>query len=167
MADVVARLIDLLQLKPLPQEGGYFVESYRSNGSIPAHEFGVGYSGPRSLATAIYFLLTANSFSALHRLVGDEIYHFYAGDPVQLLELFPDGSSRITMLGSDILGGMVPQHIVRGGVWQGSRLISGGQYALLGTTMAPGFDFEDFVKGRAEDLVTQYPERADLIRLLA
>lgn len=163
MRPSLADLMRILDLKPLQQEGGFFVETYRTAENIDARQFGLGHGGLRSLSTAIYYLLTPESFSAIHRVPGDEMFHFYAGDPVEMLELFADGTSRITTLGPDIRNGMKFQHLVKGGVWQGARLIQGGEYALLGTTMAPGFDYADFSKGNAEELVDRYPERSGLI----
>jgi predicted cupin superfamily sugar epimerase len=153
----------ILKLKTLPQEGGFFAETYRSSETIDAREFKRGHTGPRPLCTAIYYLLTPTSFSALHKLPGDEMFHFYMGDPVEMLELHPDGSSQTVTLGPDISNGMKFQHIVPGGVWQGSRLVTGGEYALLGTTMAPGFDYADFVKGNKQELIAKYPAPARLI----
>jgi uncharacterized protein len=112
---------------------------------------------------AIYFMLTPESFSALHRLPGTEIFHFYLGDPVVMLQLLPDGSSQTITLGPDLAGGQRPQVVVRGGVWQGSRLAS-GKWALMGTTMSPGFDYADFELGNREQLMAQYPGAAELIR---
>jgi uncharacterized protein len=153
----VSDLFRVLNLKSLPEEGGFFVESYRSAETIDTQQLGREHGGGRSLCTAIYYLLTPDTFSALHKLSGDEIFHFYAGDPVELLELFPDGSARSTTLGPDILNGMKFQHVVPGGVWQGSRLAPGGKYALLGTTVAPGFDYADFAKASLDELVRKYP----------
>ena len=152
----------LFGMKPLPEEGGYFVETYRSAAAVEQK----GYAGKRSLCTAIYYMLTPTSYSALHRLKGDEIFHFYAGDPLELLQLFPDGSSDLITLGPEPLRGMKFQHVVPAGVWQGSRLLKGGRYALLGATMAPGFEFEDFTKGEVQSLISMYPDRAELISQL-
>lgn len=163
MRPSLADLMRILGLKPLQQEGGFFVETYRSAVSIDARQFGLGHNGSRSLSTAIYYLLTPESFSAIHKVPGDEIFHFYAGDSVEMLELPPDGSGRIVTLGPDICNGMEFQHVVQGGVWQGARLAEGGEYALLGTTMAPGFDYADFSRGHAEELVRKYPDYADVI----
>jgi predicted cupin superfamily sugar epimerase len=111
-------------------------------------------------------MLTAETFSALHKLPGDEIFHFYLGDPVEMLQLHPDGRGEITVLGQDIATGMRPQHVVRGGVWQGSRLRPGGSYALLGTTMSPGFDYKDYETGSRETLTKLYPTYSTLIASL-
>lgn len=166
MNDHISELMKHLGLEPLPDEGGFFVRSYRSRESIDARQFNKVYDGDRPLATAIYYLLTPSTFSAIHKLSGDEVFHFYLGDPVEMLELFPDGSGRTVILGHDILNGMKCQHVVSGGVWQGSKLVPGGKYALLGTTMSPGFDRRDFKKGNRSELLAQYPAHATLISQL-
>jgi predicted cupin superfamily sugar epimerase len=160
------RIKSLLGLEPLPLEGGYYAESYRSAHIIPAETTSAGSTSPRSLATAIYYLLTPDTFSALHRLPADEVYHFYLGDPVEMLRLRPDGSSDVSRLGSNILSGMQLQMIVPAGVWQGSRLVEGGTFALLGTTMSPGFDPADYEAGDRDRLVERYPDRRRLIEAL-
>jgi predicted cupin superfamily sugar epimerase len=142
-------VIELLGLQPLPGEGGYFRETYRN-----------------ATSTAIYYLLTPQSHSRMHRLPGDELYHFYRGDPVELLLLHPDGSGQVALLGSDLHRGQQPQFLVPGGCWQGSHLVSGGSWALLGTTMSPGFQFTDFTPGNAVELAASYPTHAALIREL-
>jgi predicted cupin superfamily sugar epimerase len=160
------RIIDLLDLKPLEPEGGYFAETYRSDEVIGKGGLPQRYTGNRALGAAIYFFLTPETFSAMHRLPTDEVYHFYLGDPVEMLQLYPDGSSEVITLGHNILHNMVLQHVVRRGVWQGSRLVGGGGFALLGTTTAPGFDRQDYVHGKREALISAYPARRDLITAL-
>jgi predicted cupin superfamily sugar epimerase len=159
-------VIELLGLQPLPIEGGYFVETYRSPLDVPSSFLGDAYPAEQSLATAIYFLLTTKICSRLHRLTGPEIYHFYLGDPVEMLLLNPDGTADAPVLGNDLVSGMRPQWIVPGGVWQGARVRPGGThgYALMGTTMAPGFSFDDFERGDQEALILQYPKHAEEIR---
>lgn len=154
-------LIELLGLQPHPKEGGFFRETYRSSESF---EPGGLFPGTRSHGTAIYYLLTVATVSALHRLRGDEIFHFYLGSPVEMLMLHPDGNAQMVVLGRD-LPSMRVQHVVPGGTWQGARLRAGGDWALLGTTMAPGFDYGDYVEG-APDLLDAYPAHAETIRLL-
>ena len=154
-ADDVIRMLGLV---PHPAEGGYFRETYRSAVSLPG--------APRSLSTAIYYLLARDSFSAMHRLRGDEVYHFYLGDPVEMLLLRPGGGGEVLRLGTDLAAGERPQAVVPRGVWQGSRLRPGGAFALLGTTMAPGFDARDFELGDRAALIGRYPGQADLIRTL-
>jgi predicted cupin superfamily sugar epimerase len=153
-------VIQVLKLQPHPVEGGFFRETYRSADSLDRR------GNRRSVSTAIYYLLTPKSISALHRLPGDEVFHFYAGDPVRMLQLWPDWSTRTLVLGTDLKAGQVPQLVVPGGVWQGSVLIDGGTWALLGATMAPGFDYADYVGGDRVELTARYPTEARMIERL-
>jgi uncharacterized protein len=161
--EVIARL----RLQPLAAEGGFYAETYRAAEVLPAASLPARYAAPRSLATAIYYLLTPSSHSALHRLRSDEVYHFYLGDAVELLTLHPDGSGELLVLGHDLEAGQRPQHVVPLGTWQGSRLLPGGEWALLGTTMAPGYDRADFELADAGTLAAAYPRFAPLIGALA
>lgn len=162
----VETLKALLHLKPLPVEGGYYAESYRSAESFPREALPGRYAGTRSFGTGIYYLLTPDTCSVLHRLTSDEVYHFYLGDSVELLQLGPGESGTVVTLGSDLEAGMRVQHVVSRGLWQGSRLCQGGRWALLGTTMAPGFDFSDFEAGGREPLLRAYPQFEELILAL-
>jgi predicted cupin superfamily sugar epimerase len=155
-------VIETLGLRPHPSEGGYFIETYRCNDFLD-----VPGLGRRSVSTAIYYLLTPDTCSAMHRLASDEVFHFYLGDPVEMLLLRPDGGHETVILGNDIASGHKPQFVVPRGVWQGSRLLPGGEFALLGTTVAPGFDFADYEHGNRSDLVARYPACADRIKLLS
>jgi predicted cupin superfamily sugar epimerase len=161
-------LIKLLALEPLAGEGGMYRQSYRSADILPPEKLPPRYSHPKPAGTAIYYLLTdaPDSFSVLHRLPTDEIYHFYLGDPVELTMLFPDGESSQVVLGQDLVAGQHVQFIVPAGVWQGSRLLPGGKFALMGTTMAPGFTDEDFEAGGRSALAKLYPDQAKKIRQL-
>ncbi len=156
----VAALIRALGLTPLPEEGGLYAETYRSGGVIPGGTMPGRQSGPRRCATAIYYLITPACFSALHRVASTEIFHFYLGDPVEMLQLCPDGSGQTLTLGGDILAGQRPQAVVRRGVWQGTRLRPGGRFALLGCTVSPGFEFEDYEHGQRAELQAAYPAYA-------
>jgi hypothetical protein len=160
------QIITMLKLKPLEIEGGYFVETYRAQERIAHSALPKRYRGRKPFATAIYYLLTPGSFSAMHRLRSDEIFHFYAGDPVELLLLAPRGRAERAVLGTDLARGQRPQIVVPRGVWQGARLIRGGTWALLGTTVAPGFEYADFELGRRRLLLKRYPRRAALIAAL-
>jgi uncharacterized protein len=157
---------DLLKMKPLPVEGGYFAETYRSQSTLNGSALPTGYSGERAVSTAIYYMLTPDTFSALHRLRGDEVYHFYLGDPVEMLQLKPGGTGEAVLLGQDIAAGMRLQHVVPGGTWQGARLAPGGKFVLLGTTVAPGFDLQDYESGDRSELIAQYPQYSALITWL-
>ena len=158
MLEINSQTILCKKLTPHPKEGGYFIETYRSSETIPEKTLPSRYKGIRSFATAIYYLLTPETFSAMHRLQSDEIFHFYLGDPVEMLQLWPDGSGRLVILGSDILRGVQPQVVVPRGVWQGARLRNGGRFALLGTTVSPGFEFADYESGQRDELVESYPQ---------
>ena len=160
------RLIELLNLEPLPLEGGYFRRTYRAAETMAKAALPNRYPHDKSFGSAIYFLLHGDHFSALHRLLTDEVYHFYLGDPVEMLLLYPEGSSEMMALGPNIESGERFQVVVPHGVWQGSWLKAGGQFALLGTTMAPEFDASDFELGEREELIRRYPDRAELIRAL-
>jgi hypothetical protein len=164
----IEQLIRHLRLEPLPIEGGYFRQTWSSDVAVPTSALPDRYASPRPAGTAIYYLLTSDpdSFSAMHRLTSDEIYHFYLGDPVEMLLLEEEGGAQRIVLGPDLLGGQRVQYIVPRYVWQGSRVIRGGRFALLGTTMAPGFDPRDFTLGSRDELIRQFPDEAALIREL-
>ena len=137
-------VIKKLQLKPLPDEGGYYRQTYKSDVGLPANIFGIRSDLMRHISTAIYFLETPDGFSALHRIKSDEVYHFYAGDPVEMIQIDYSGALSRFVLGSDILNNQSPQVVAPKGIWQASKLKAGGRWALMGTTVAPGFEFEDF-----------------------
>lgn len=153
----------LLGLEPLGFEGGFYREQYRSDVVLNLPEL---YSGPRNAGSAIYYMLTPGTLSLMHRLKTDEVYHFYLGDPVEQLMLHPDGRAEHVVLGQDLVAGQAVQHLVPAGVWQGSRLAPGGKFALMGTTMSPGFDLGDFELGDRGALITQHPEHAPLLSAL-
>ena len=161
-------IIDALGLEPLEGEGGMYRRPFVADETLAAAALPARYGRDKALSTAIYYLLddAPDSFSALHRLPTEEVYHFYLGDPVELFELHPAGSSRRVLLGSDVLGGQRVQHVVPRGVWQGSRLLAGGRFALMGTTMAPGYDAFDYQAGSRPDLLARYPRRSDWVRRL-
>jgi uncharacterized protein len=156
-------LKSVLNLVPLSFEGGYYAETYRSEDILPSECLPGRYSGPRTVATAIYYLLEPGTFSELHRVGSDEIFHFYLGDPVEMVQLWPDGSFRQVTIGNDLERGMRPQVVVPRGVWQGSRLLPGGRLALLGCTVSPGFEYADYESGSRDALAAQYPQARDLI----
>jgi uncharacterized protein len=154
----------LLGLQPHPVEGGWFVRTYEAAEVVAAAAFPDGrYAGGRRTGTAIYYLLEPDTFSEMHRLKSDEIFHFYMGDAVELLRLYRDGSGERTVIGSDLAAGQRPQLVVERGVWQGSRLVKGGSWALLGCSVSPGFEFEDYDEGWREELTAGWPEWAEMI----
>ncbi len=159
-------LIQKLNLQPHPREGGHFRETYRCEENLAASSLPQRYGANRSISTAIYYLLTPNTFSAIHRLASDEIFHFYAGGPVRMLQLFPNGAAKEIIIGPNILAGQQPQVLVPRGVWQGSLLEPAHDFALLGCTVSPGFEFADYEDANRLELVAQYPEFKDLITRL-
>ena len=140
-------IVDLLGLEPLPEEGGLYRRTY-------ADEF----------SSLIYFLLVGADFSALHVLTAAEVYHWYAGAPLELLLLRPDGSTSQVPLGPDLRAGQRPQVVVPAGVWQGSS--STGAWTLAGATMAPPFTWDGFRLGDRGDLTRRYPAAAARIAAL-
>ncbi|MHC4622995.1 MAG: cupin domain-containing protein [Planctomycetota bacterium] len=157
------QVIELLGMKPLPEEGGYYVETYRCKEKLTDPPLPAGRAGQRSLCTAILYLLTPDTFSALHRLKSDEVFHFHLGNPVTMLQLHPNKSSEVITLGPDILNGQRVQVTVPGNSWQGCFLNESGEFALMGCTVSPGFALEDFELARLNDIVGQYPDQKDLI----
>lgn len=159
------QIIQKLNLIPLPEEGGYYKETFRSSsGQVSASSFGIKSNGTRVASTAIYYLVTPEDFSALHKVASDEIFHFYAGDPAEMIQIDGNGNLTKFTIGSDILNGQVPQVIVRAGVWQGLKLKKGGKWALMGTTVAPGFEFEDFEVGERNRMINEFPQHESDIR---
>ena len=150
----------LLHLEPHPVEGGSFRRTYTSLGSVELPR------GVRAQGTAIYYLLEAGTFSEMHVLASDEIFHFYLGDPVEMLQLYEDGCTAVFTLGPDLATGQQVQLVVPAGVWQGTRLVDGGKLALLGCTVTPGFDFADYRGGSYAELVAKWPAEAERIRRL-
>jgi uncharacterized protein len=157
----------LLGLAPHPREGGWFVRTYEAGELIAAEAFGDGrYGGARRTGTAIYYLLEPGTFSEMHRLKSDEVFHFYGGDAVEMLQLSGDGRGEKVVIGNDLARGQRPQVVVGHGVWQGSRLVAGGGWALLGCTVSPGFEFEDYEAGERVELCRRWPEFAEEIGAL-
>jgi predicted cupin superfamily sugar epimerase len=140
-ADEVAAILGLV---PLPEEGGRWAQTVLDGDS-----------------SAIHYLLADGDFSAMHRLDGQEVYHHYAGAPVALLLLFPDGSAAEVLMGDDLAAGQRPQVVVPAGVWQGSSTC--GEWTLLGTTMAPPYTDEGFELGRRDELLADWPSAAGRI----
>jgi uncharacterized protein len=150
----------LLRLEPHPVEGGFYRRTYTSDVSVAL------LRGVRPYGTAIYYLLEAGTFSEIHVLASDEIFHFYLGDPVEMLQLHPNGDSKVLTLGPDLAAGQHVQVVVPAGVWQGTRMIGDGKVALLGCTVTPGFDFADYRNATYGELVATWPLESSRIRAL-
>jgi uncharacterized protein len=156
---------DMLQMAPHP-EGGWYRETYRSEGSIPADALAPVFDGERSFCTSILFLLTADSFSAFHRIKSDELWHFHTGDAIVVHEIADDGSYTRHVLGSDPLAGQQFQCAVRAGSWFASEVAEGGSFGLVGCTVAPGFDFRDFELAEGAALGALFPQHDALVARL-
>ncbi len=150
----------LLGLEPHPVEGGFYRRTYTSAGTVELPR------GARAQGTAIYYLLEPGTFSEMHVLDSDEVFHFYLGDPVEMLQLYPDERSALFTLGPDLTAGQHVQLVVPAGVWQGTRLLGDGKVALLGCSVTPGFDFADYRNASFEELASQWPAHAGRIKML-
>ena len=156
----------ILGLKPLSPEGGLYRETYRSEETIPGGALPGRYRRRKCLCTAIYYLLTPQTHSRLHRVGSDEIFHFHLGDPVEMLQLHADGRSEVVVIGPGIAAAQQLQVVVPRGTWQGCALCPGGAMALMSVTVAPGFDFSDYEAADADALIRQYPDRREWIARL-
>jgi predicted cupin superfamily sugar epimerase len=154
--------IDALQLQAHP-EGGFFRETYRSVEVVVVLISGDGTGVRRNVATGIYFLLEKGNFSAFHKIKSDEMWHFYAGHALEILELKATGELLCTRLGPDIFRGEVHQHVVPADTWFASRVAEGSSFSLVGCTVAPGFDFADFCLADRETLSASYPQHGRVI----
>ena len=156
--------IDRLRLEPHP-EGGWYRQTYRAplmlaRAALPGH------AGDRAASTAIYFLLAGDQFSALHRLRSDELWHFYAGSALIVHVIEPSGKYSELLVGSGPTSGEDFQAVVPAGCWFGSSLRQPNTWALVGCTVAPGFDFSDFEMARRDELSAQYPQHRNIIERL-
>jgi predicted cupin superfamily sugar epimerase len=157
--------IEKLQLEAHP-EGGHFRQTYRSEVSIAREALPAGFAGARAASTAIYFLLEEENFSAFHRLRSDEVWHFYAGDPLVVHVIEPEGNYSSILLGCDLEAGQVLQGVVRAGCWFASHVADWNSFSVVGCTVAPGFEFDDFELGKRAELVATYPQHRELIHRL-
>lgn len=150
----------LLKLRAHPMEGGFFRRTYTSEICVELER------GRRHAGTTIYYLLEAGTFSEMHKLASDEIFHFYLGDPVEMLQLWPGGKTKTVVLGQNLAAGQHVQLTVPADVWQGTKLIGDGQVALLGCSVYPGFDFKDYTRGSYAELSAQWTSETERIRAL-
>lgn len=147
-------------------EGGSYCRTFYSNLIFPQAQLPSTYHGPRHAYTAIYFLLENGQFSAMHRIASDELWHFYYGDALIVYEIDPSGKLTEHTLGNNPENGEVFQCLVKAGSWFGSKIKDGGSYSLVGCTVSPGFDFEDFELATRSALQEQYPQHSDVIEML-
>ena len=159
---------DFLKLEQGLQEVGFLASVYNSAIVVPDNvlkTFPHTIAG-RSLCGSIYYLLEAPGGSVMHRVTGDMLYHFYAGDPVQMLLLHPKGGAEVSIFANNLALRQEPMKVIPGGTWLGSRIVPGGTWALMGVSMAPGFDPVDYAIGDRDRLTREYSEQRDLIRAL-
>jgi predicted cupin superfamily sugar epimerase len=157
--------IDALKLSRHP-EGGYFRETYRSTEVLAKEHLPARFGGDRAFSTAIYFLLSGDDFSALHRIKQDEVWHFYDGSSLTVHVIDPEGSYTAIKVGRDLQRGEGPQAVVKAGCIFGASVDESGSYALVGCTVAPGFDFADFELPGREELCRLYPQHRPIIERL-
>jgi predicted cupin superfamily sugar epimerase len=157
--------IEKLRLEPHP-EGGYFRQTYQSELVIAREALPAGFTGARTASTAIFFLLEGRNFSAFHRLRSDEVWHFYAGGPLIVQVIEPSGEHSSILLGNDPDAGEALQAVVSAGCWFASHVADWKTFAVVGCTVAPGFDFEDFEMGKREELVARHPLQREVIERL-
>jgi predicted cupin superfamily sugar epimerase len=165
MQDKINALVSHLNLQPHP-EGGYYKEVYRSAGSVPASVLGEPFNGDRSYCTSIYFMLTSDTFSALHRINQDEMWHFYQGSSLSLHIISPEGNYQNIQVGHDFNKGEVPQVLVPADHWFGATVNEANSFSLVGCTVSPGFDFADFELGDYKGLCKHFPQHEVLIKKL-
>ena len=146
-------------------EGGYYREVYRSNEIVHKKDLPDRYSSFRSFSSSIYYLLESNEFSAFHRLKSDEIWHFYEGTSLNLLIIFPRGDFRKVVMGRDTDSNEVYQALIPKGCWFAAHVPGMDSFSLVGCTVAPGFDFEDYEMGKRDELIMLFPKFADLFYL--
>lgn len=158
----VDTLVKELELLPHP-EGGYYKETYRSEGKITQVCLSPDFKGDRNMATGIYFLIEKGNFSALHKIKSDETWHFYYGDALEVIEINEQGKLTITQIGSHLLKGETFQYTVKANTWFGSRVSGNGNFSLVGCTVYPGFDFNDFELAKRQDLTKLFPQHSQLI----
>ena len=147
-------------------EGGSYRRSYTASLNISKDQLPPSFHGDRPVATSIYFLLEQQQFSAMHRIASDELWHFYFGDPLMVYEIDTNGKLIKHLLGNNPGNGEQFQCMVRAGSWFGSKVKVGGEYALVGCTVSPGFDFNDFELGDRDALLAMYPLHSDTIHML-
>lgn len=152
-----------MQLHP---EGGWFKETYRSDELILKEHLPNRFSDGRSFCTAIYFLLEGEQFSAFHRIKSDELWHFYAGDALNIFVIDEQGQLEVIKLGSNGEAGEVFQAVVKAGCWFASKPAKPHTFCLVGCTVAPGFDFADFELAKADVLANEFKEHKTLIHKL-
>jgi predicted cupin superfamily sugar epimerase len=157
--------IEKLQLQPHP-EGGYYRQTYASDEQLKAAALPPRFGGDRFISTAIYFLLEGKDYSAFHRIKSDELWHFYSGGGLHIYVIHPDGKGEVMLLGNDLANGYHFQQVVKARCWFASKPANENSFSLVGCTVAPGFDFADFEMAKEGELLMEYPQHEEWIRML-
>jgi hypothetical protein len=144
-------------------EGGYYSETYRSEEFYNPESLPNRYHGSRTFSTLIYFLLREDQVSLFHRLVSDEVWHFYFGSPIILHTIDINGNYNQKIVGTKVLDDESPQVIIRRNTWFAAELKEKSQFSLVGCTVAPGFEFRDFELGNRDYLIKNFPQHSELI----
>ena len=147
-------------------EGGFYKETYRSKSKISNENLASNFVGDRNVSTCIYFLLTPEKFSAFHKINQDEIWHFYKGTTLKLHMISPTGEYSFVLIGNDLANNEQPQFVVPATYWFAAEVIQENSYAFTGCTVAPGFDFRDFVLPERKELTVLFPQHKDIITKL-
>ena len=163
--ETLEALIEKLELQPHP-EGGYFKETYRSEEVISKTCLPDVFQGERNYSTGIYYLLKSDDFSAFHRINQDEMWHFYLGDSITLSMISEEGILTTIEIGNDVLKGQSPQFVVPKDYWFAAKVQRPNSYSLVGCTVAPGFDFNDFELASCKELVDKFPQHIEIIKTL-
>lgn len=161
----IESIIDRFNLLPHP-EGGFYKETYRAAEKASKEGLPSRFRGDRSFSTAIYFLIPSNNFSAFHKIESDELWHFYAGGSLLVHVIHPNGLYELMQLGNDIEAGESFQAVVPAGAWFASEPAEGVEYSFVGCTVAPGFDFADFILAKSADLMQLFPQHSAIINRL-
>lgn len=161
----IQQLVQHYNMHPHP-EGGYYVETYRSDEIIPHSVLPDRYAGETAYSTAIYYLLPEGVFSTFHKISSDECWHFYAGGPLHVYVIHKNGELQIVKLGPDIANGQTFQYVVPGNCWFTAEPAKGAGFSFVGCTVAPGFNFTDFELADAAALIKEYPKHINIIKRL-
>lgn len=160
----VADFVDKLGMQAHP-EGGYFAEIYRNSTVIAPEILEKNYSGERSLATSIYYMLKADQVSKLHQLKSDELWYYHHGSPL-LVHVFFEDTYTSHILGIDVNKGQHPQIIIPAGAIFGAEVIDKASFTLVGCVVTPGFHFNDFRLVSRDEMLELYPGYNSIINKL-
>jgi hypothetical protein len=160
--DEIKFLIDKLNLLPHP-EGGYFSEVYKADEFISLNALPKRFRSSRVFSTSIYFLLVKNQISHFHKIQSDEIWHFYKGSSVTIHKIDENGNYSLQKLGNNFLNDELPQIVIKNNTWFAAEIDDKNYYSLVGCTVSPGFEFEDFKLGKREELIDKFPHHKELI----